>query len=144
MKGILFYNKNPEKLPNSDDFDCSLLTQPKPVPKVEPKPVPKVEPKVEPKPEPKPSFPAITYQQSIVNINGITFSIKKSFEEVMTTITILKQSGNRIAIDNGVKNGKLFNVKLCGETYYMKLDINLKRKNLVLQLISVIILNSYD
>ena len=104
MKGILFYNKNPEKLPNSDDFDCSLLTQPKPVPKVEPK--------VEPKPEPKPSSPAITYQQSIVNINGITFSIKKSFEEVMTTITISKQSGNRIAIDNGVKNGKLFNVKL--------------------------------
>ena len=34
MKGVLFYDKNPEKLPNSDDFDCSLLTQPK----VEPKP----------------------------------------------------------------------------------------------------------
>ena len=64
MKGVLFYDKNPEKLPNSDDFDCSLLTQPK----------------VEPKPS---SIPAITYQQSIVVINGVTFSINKTFEEVM-------------------------------------------------------------
>ena len=125
MKGVLFYNKNPEKLPNSDDFDCSLLTQPK----------------VEPKPS---SIPAITYQQSIVVINGVTFSINKTFEEVMATITVSKQSGNRIAAYNEVKNGKLFNVSFCGKKYSMKLDINLRRQNLVIQLISVIVLNSYD
>ena len=125
MKGVLFYDKNPEKLPNSDDFDCSLLTQPK----------------VEPKPS---SIPVITYQQSIVVINGVTFSINKTFEEVMATITVSKQSGNRIAAYNEVKNGKLFNVSFCGKKYSMKLDINLRRQNLVIQLISVIVLNSYD
>lgn len=129
MKGVLFYDKNPEKLPNSDDFDCSLLTQPK------------VKPKIEPKPS---SIPAITYQQSIVVINGVTFSINKTFEEVMATITVSKQSGNRIAAYNEVKNGKLFNVSFCGKKYSMKLDINLRRQNLVIQLISVIVLNSYD